>query len=179
MAAVALSDRSELSRELAAVLSPDHELFAAEVASGRSYREAARRAGFHEDTGFKIMQIPAVRARVEELVNAPEERIRSGIDAEFLMLRNRAANEDLDVEGRANIELRLKLLMAHARYRGWIVEKKQIARASIDLGKAGAEDMMAHVGQYLDVLEPDARREIEARVARLKERRAATRAQGN
>jgi hypothetical protein len=53
-----------------------------------------------------------------------------------------------------------------------IIEKKQIARASIDLGKAGAEDMMAHVGQYLDALEPGARHEIEARIARLNERRA-------
>jgi hypothetical protein len=178
MAALPISSRSELSQELAAVLSPDHELFAAEVASGRSYREAARRAGFHEDNGFRLMQMPAVRARVEELVNAPEERIRAGIDGEFLMLRNRAANEDLDVEGRANIELRLKLLMAHARYRGFIVEKKQIARASIDLGKAEVEDLRTHIGQYLDLLEPGARQEIEARIARLRERRPALMARG-
>jgi hypothetical protein len=179
MAALPIPDRSELSQELAAVLSPDHELFAAEVASGRSYREAARRAGFHEDNGFRLMQMPAVRSRVEEFVNAPEERIRAGIDAEFLMLRNRAASEDLDADGRANVELRLRLLMAHARYRGWIVDKKQIARASIDLGKAGAEDMMAHVGQYLDALEPGARQQIEARIVRLNERRAFSNTKGN
>jgi len=59
------------------------------------------------------MQIPSVRARVEELINAPEDRIRAGIDAEFLMLRNRAASEDLDADGRANVDLGLKLLMAH------------------------------------------------------------------
>jgi hypothetical protein len=105
----------------------------------------------------------------------PAGRIRAGIDAEFLMLRNRAANEDLDVEGRANIELRLKLLMAHARYRGWIVEKKQIARASIELGKAGTEDFTAQVAQYLDALEPGARKQIEARVNALAQRRSARR----
>ena len=43
------------------------------------------------------------------------------------MLRNRAANEDLD-EGRANVELRLKLAMTHAKLRGWIVEKKQVSQ---------------------------------------------------
>jgi hypothetical protein len=170
MAALPISGRSELTQELAAVLPPDHELFAVHVSSGLSYRESARRAGFHEDTGFKIMQMPAVRARVEELVNAPEERIRSGIDAEFLMLRNRAANEDMDADGRANIELRLRLLMAHARYRGWIVEEKQIARASIDLGKTKAADLIPHLGQYLDALEPGARQEIEARIVRMNER---------
>jgi hypothetical protein len=100
------------------------------------------------------MQMPAVRARVEELVNAPEERIRAGIDAEFLMLRNRAADADLNAEDRASVALRLKLLLAHARYRGWIVEKKQVARASIDLGKADAEDYRAYLAQCVDSLEP-------------------------
>jgi len=33
---------------------------------------------------------------------------------------------DLDAEGRANVELRLKLVMAHARYRGWLVDRKQV-----------------------------------------------------
>ena len=55
-----------------------------------------------------------------------------------------------------NVELRLRLLMAHARYRGWIVDKKQIARASIHLGEADPEEMRAHVGQYLDALAPGA-----------------------
>jgi hypothetical protein len=171
MAALPISGRSELTQELAAVLPPDHELFAVHVSSGLSYRESARRAGFHEDTGFKIMQMPAVRARVEELVSAPEERVRAGIDAEFLMLRNRAANDELDGEGRANLELRLKLLMAHARYRGWIVEKKHVARASISFGKVTTEDFRPHVAQYLDVLEPGARAQIEARIRRLDLRR--------
>jgi len=51
------------------------------------------------------MRMAFVRVRVEELVSEPAERIRAGIDAEFLMLRNRVANEDLDAEGRANVEL--------------------------------------------------------------------------
>jgi hypothetical protein len=171
MAALPISDRSELSQELAAVLSPDHELFAAEVACGRSYREAARRAGFHEDNGFRLMQMSAIRARVEELVNAPEERIRAGIDAEFLMLRNGAANEELDADGRANVELRLKLVQAHARFLGMIINRKQIARASIDLGRVGTDDLTVQVGQYLDQLEPGARQAIEARVEALRVRR--------
>jgi len=130
MAARAIHERTELSQELASVLSPEHELFAASVASGMSYRTSAKTAGFNEHNGFKLMQMPAVRARVAELVNEPAERIRAGIDAELLMLRNRAANEDLDAEGRANVELRLKLVMAHARYRGWLVDRKHVSQVS-------------------------------------------------
>jgi len=71
MASVAIPDRSELSQELAVLLPPRHELFAVHIASGLSYREAARRAGFHEDNGFRLMRMAFVRARVQELVREP------------------------------------------------------------------------------------------------------------
>ena len=77
--------------------------------------------------------------------------------------QSRAAGDLTDAD-RADIELRLKLLLAHAKLRGWIVDKKQVARASIDLGGLSPEDIQANLGQYLDALEPGARREIEARV---------------
>jgi hypothetical protein len=173
MASLVVSKRSELAQELAAVLPPEHELFAAYVASGLSYRESARRAGFHEDNGFRLTKMPAVRARIDELVREPEERVRAGIDAEFLMLRNRLANGDLDAEGRANVELRLKVITEHARYRGLIVEKKQIARASINLGRVQPEELDARVASLLDDLDPSARRNIEARIRALDARRSA------
>jgi hypothetical protein len=169
MASVAIPDRSEMSQELAVLLPPRHELFAVQVASGLSYREAARRAGFHEDNGFRLMQMPSVRARVGELVSEPSERIRAGIEAEFLMLRNRVANEDLNAEGRANVELRLKLIMAHARYCGWIVERKQVAQTRVDLGRVSMEDLDARIARDLDVLEPGLRADIERQVAELHE----------
>jgi hypothetical protein len=125
-----IRERTELSQELAGILSPQHELFAVCVASGLSYRESTRRAVFHEDNGFRLTRVPAVRARKEELASEPAERIRAGIDAELLMLRNRASNEDLDAEGRANVELRLKLVIAHARYRGWLVDRKHVSQVS-------------------------------------------------
>ena len=55
-------ERTELSQELDAVLPREHELFAIYVASGLSYRESARRAGFHEDNGFRLKKMPAIRA---------------------------------------------------------------------------------------------------------------------
>jgi hypothetical protein len=64
------------------------------------------------------------------------------------MLRNRVANEDLDAEGRANVELRLKLVMEHARYRGWIVQKKQVARANLSL-----DALLANRGQLQSLLD--------------------------
>jgi hypothetical protein len=45
------------------------------------------------------------------------------------------AYEELDENGRANVELRLKLLMAHAKVGGWIVEKKQTTKATLDVSK--------------------------------------------
>jgi hypothetical protein len=163
MPSVPISERTELSQELAAVLSPQHELFAVYVASGLGYRESARRAGFHEDNGFRLMQMPRLRVRIEELVSEPAERIRAGIDAEFLMLRNRAANEDLDAEGRANVELRLKLVMAHARYRGWLVDRKQVsqvsARVSVPRG-----DLEAAIRADIERLVPGAMKHVEAGV---------------
>ena len=154
MAGLAIADRGELARDLASVLSPEYELFASSMACGMSYRASARAAGFSESHGFRIMQMPRVRARVEELLGAPTERIRAGIDAEFLMLRNRAANEDLDPEGRANVELRLKLLTAHARYRGWIVDRKQVASAKLDFGRMSRAELDALLEQELPKLDP-------------------------
>jgi hypothetical protein len=164
MGVTAIHERTELSQELAAVLSPQHELFAVCVASGLSYRESARRTGFHEDNGFRLTKIPAVRARIEELASEPAERIRAGIDAEFLMLRNRAANEDLDAKGRANVELRLKLVMAHARYRGWLIDKKQVsqvtARVSVPRG-----DLEAAIRADVERLVPGAIKQLEVAAA--------------
>jgi hypothetical protein len=74
----------------------------------------------------------------------------------MLMPRNRAANEDLDAEGRANVELRLKLAMAHAKLCGMIVEKKQVAKVGLNLrGAARAYD--ADLDAMLDALVPGAR----------------------
>jgi len=53
------------------------------------------------------------------------------------MLRNRAANEDLDAEGRANVELRLKLVMdgeLEAAIRGDVERLAPGALRHIDAG---------------------------------------------
>ncbi len=154
-----------------AVLGQQRECFAALVAGGVSYRVAAERVGFSRDYGWDLMQEPAVRQRVTDLVQQPAELTRAGIEVELIQLRNRAAGGDLTDPDRADIELRLKLLLTHAKLRGWIVEKKQVARASIDFGRLNVEGMLADIGPLLDALEPGARREIETRVKALGERR--------
>ena len=90
-----------------------------------------------------------------------KQRIRTGFDAELLMLRNRAANEDLDAEGRANINLRLKLVMSHARPRRLIVDKKQVARATVTLNQVDRRALRAEIERLIDELEPGARAEVE------------------
>lgn len=160
MAIVPITERTDLSQELAAVLPPEDELFAVYVSSGLSYRESARRAGFHEDNGFRLTKMPAVRARIEELLSEPGESIRAGINAEMLILRNRAANEDLDAEGRANVELRLKLALAHAKLRGMIVDKKQTARMNVSLGRINRADLEAMLDKALESLAPGKRAQL-------------------
>jgi hypothetical protein len=161
MGAIANPEFAELSRELAAVLPPEHELFAASVAAGMSYRESAKHAGFHEDNGFRLMQMPRIRARVEELVSVPDERIRARVNAEFLILLNRVSGAD---DKSYDPDLHLRVLLALAKYKGWIVDKKQVAKlsASVRLDRAeldaaleadlerlapGATDRLARLGR--------------------------------
>ena len=77
------------------------------------------------------------------------------------MLRNRAANEDLDAEGRANVELRLKLVMAHARYRGWLVDRKQVSQVTARVAVARG-DLEAAIRTDVERLAPGALRHIDA-----------------
>lgn len=155
---VAVENRSELSQELANNLTPEHEVFAVSVSSGLSYRNAAKVAGFAEDHGFRIMQLPRVRARVAELLQQPEIRVKAGINAELLMLRNRVADAELTDSERANIELRLKLLMSHAKLLGMVIERRQVQQstASIQLDKLPPDAIRAHLTQLLGRLEPGA-----------------------
>lgn len=165
--ALAVEERSELSQDLANNLSPEHEVFASQVASGISYRNAAKIAGFAENHGFQIMQLPRIRARVAELLTQPDQRVKAGINAELLMLRNRVADAELTDVERANVELRLKLLMAHAKIVGMIVERKAILQrtATIALDKLPPDQIKEHLSGLLDQLDPGARTDIQRRLA--------------
>jgi hypothetical protein len=85
------------------------------------------------------------------------------------MLRHRAAESDLGADERATVELRLKLILAHAKLRGWIVEKKQVQKATLDLGKlegkagaAGRAQLMEAFERHLNALAPGARTRLRA-----------------
>jgi hypothetical protein len=83
------------------------------------------------------------------------------------MLRNRAANEDLDAEGRANVELRLKLIVAHARYRGWLVDRKQVSQVTARVNVARG-DLEAAIRADIERLAPGSLKRIESGEADLK-----------
>src|SRR5215472_10022122 len=83
---------ARLGGEMARLQRPEYELFAASMASGMSQRKSARRAGFHEDHGWRLMRDYAINARVEELRAAPGGCMRANILAELLELNIRAAN---------------------------------------------------------------------------------------
>ena len=71
---------------------------------------------------------------------------------------------------RANVELRLKLILAHAKLRGWIVDRRQVSRSTLDLGKllegdvrsAGRAQLMELFEQHLNQLQPGARARLRA-----------------
>ena len=88
MGTTASPEHAEVGQDLAVVAQFRHEQFAVLVASGLSYREAARRAGYNPDNSWRLMQTPAVRERVEELVREPDERVKAGIELELVMLPN-------------------------------------------------------------------------------------------
>lgn len=146
--------------------------FAAFVAAGMPYGKAAEKAGFRADYGWDLMQEPAVKARVIEIASEPAERLRAGCEADLIMMRRRAAEGPLPADEIATMDLRLRLLMAQAKLRGWIVDKREVRSASIDLGKVSIEGLHEQVAGMLDALEPGARAEITERVNKLRSRKA-------
>jgi hypothetical protein len=64
------------------------------------------------------------------------------------------------------------LIMAHARFRGWIVERKQVAQARLDLGHVSMDELDARIAHELDLLEPGIRADIERQVAELHAKRS-------
>ena len=161
------------------LLTDQHENMCALVASGMSYRRAAELVGFQADSGWSIMQNPGMLTRVAALAADPIERVRAGIDADICMIRRRLQIGDVDAEERATLALRLKACMDHAKLRGWIVNRQQIDKRSVDLSLVGSAELQEHLSGVLDTLEPGARREIDQRLAAVKKRRkAAQRAKG-
>jgi hypothetical protein len=148
---------TQLGAELAEVLTTEQELFASEVAGGRSYREAAATAGFNPDYGFQMMKMPRIRARVQELLAEPDERIRARVNAEFILLLNRVSSaEPYDPE------VHLKVLLALAKYKGWVIDKKQISKLGLNM-KVSRADLDAVISEGLGALAPGE----QARIRRL------------
>ena len=58
-----------------------------------------------------------------------------------MMIRRRLAEGDVDSEERATLDLRIKALMAHAKLRGWIVDRKQVDKRRVDISLRSAEDL--------------------------------------
>lgn len=110
------------------------------------------------------MQMPAVQARVTELLRGGQDRDRAWCDAQWAMIGNRLAEADLGDKERANVQLQMTFLMNFARYKGWVVNKTQIdqRRATFDLGKLGAGELRAALDAMSASLSPAARKRVEA-----------------
>lgn len=142
------------------VLTPEHDLFAANVASGLSYRKSAKLAGFSPDHAFRILRIPEVRERIAELAAEPDEKLRARVNAEFTILLNRVSSGE-PMPKDYDPDRHLRVLMGLARYKGWVIEKKQVDKrsltASVKVGRAELEAITAD----LERLAPGATGQLE------------------
>ena len=146
------------------ILPQDKEMFAALVASGVSYRDAAQRCGYSADYGWDLARSPIVRARILELAEEPAEAVRRSIRAEFQILRNRAALEGRDPEVRAEIDCRLRVLLAQAKVEGIIVDRKQVAQITARVS-VPRRDLEAAIRADVERLMPGALKQLEAGVS--------------
>jgi hypothetical protein len=155
------------------VLGERRECFAALVASGTSYREAAERSGFSKDYGWDLMQNPEVRQRVQGIIaNQQCEDLagiasRAWIETHFVSLVLRLESEKLTPPQLEQARVEITALMSLARLKGLVVEKRLSASVKATVpGDAEFEK----VGAYLDELAPGERQAIQARVDALKPR---------
>jgi len=173
MLVFAIPERTDLSQELAAFLPHQHELFAVQVASGLSYRESAKRAGFHPDSGWKIIKLPHVRARVDHLLEASKNdqvglsiiASRSWIESQIVMVVKAMEAGGTSKDQRAEAIIRLAALRQLSQLKGLIIERKQVATATLDLGKLPRPELMKQIDGYLDQVSPGVRAEIEQQLA--------------
>jgi hypothetical protein len=166
MAAVPLPSRSEVSRELTALLEPSHELFACEVASGVSLKDAAVTAGFSEYYGTDLLAKDSVRRRISELL---AQRSAEGfppctwIEAQMVAQYRRLATlPPPDEETRAASSAAVGVLMNLAKLKGYIVDKSSKLSAKVDLGKIPSHQVREVFASRLNDLSPGARAQLEA-----------------
>jgi hypothetical protein len=146
-------------------LPPQDQLFCALVASGWNYSQAAEKAGWEKTYGWNKIQVPAIREFIKELsLAAPEEAIRIELGADLTMIRRRLMHGDIDSEERACIDLRIKAVMASAKFHGLIVDRKSVDKRSLDLTAVTVEMLRQELGRTIDALDPGSRGAIEERV---------------
>jgi hypothetical protein len=109
------------------------------------------------------MQRPAVREKVEALRHAKTTEpgliaSREWIEAQFVITLDRVSRGletgDMDSNARENARLMISGLMQFAKFKGWIVDRKQLATAKLDLRNVPSADLHALFGEYLEALEP-------------------------
>lgn len=68
MSQIALVDRTELSQDIARIISPAYEVFASEIALGIAIPQAAAHAGFSAAYGHNLIARQDIRERVAQLI---------------------------------------------------------------------------------------------------------------
>ena len=145
------------------------------VASGASYVESAKTAGFAKGSGVFLMRQPAIRQRVETLIGEPDKaRLAAKYWLAVIRTEEALAADKPGLENwRANMQLHLTALDKLARLHGWLVERKQVSQLTARVNVARG-DLEAAIRADVERLAPGALRRIESGEADLKSIAAGT-----
>ena len=158
-------------------LTPAHGAFAEFVASGMSYQQAAENAGFAKPSGSRLAKYPSIRKRIERAIADPDRAmLAAGYTLAMIQTREVVGNEEPGTEAwRANMALHLTALDKLARFKGWLVERKQVSQVTARVNVARG-DLEAAIRADVERLAPGALRRIESGEADLKSIAAGTQA---
>lgn len=162
------------------VLPLEWRIFAAEVAEGKNYAEAAVSVGFSKHYGDVLAKEPGVVrriARLSEIVAREENGIVDRVWGELVLLRmvksgleGEVAVEDAD--GKVvrpgcppDRELVMSAFAQLSKIKGWIVERRATMNARVDYNQLGAGQLEGLLGERLGMLSPEQQATVQALAA--------------
>lgn len=158
-------DRSSAGKELAGLISAEHEYYCLLRVEGYSQPQAAEMAGFSPTSAYGIEIMPRVQNRIKQLANersAEGPGNRSWVTGRLVEVASRLSGHAELSEGmRTQLSSAVTALMSIARLRGYVVERKQIKTATIDLNKLSRSELSSVLDQHLGTLSPASRRRIQ------------------
>lgn len=163
------------TQEQTVCLPLEWRVFCAEVAEGKTYRDAGVSAGFSANYGDMLINSFGVREKVNELVQLIQRSSEGIVDkvwAELILLKvvksglegEAALIEEDGTVLRPGVppdrELVLAALNQLGKIKGWVVERKQIMNARLDYGKVSQDTLTGLLADQLGILSPEQQEQV-------------------